>query len=253
ALRDARGQVEPVRAVHGRLQALAVEGLDGVGRRRHDAVEQLALLGSEAREHPALGRPARRRTGHPYLQPQEAGAEAGDHVLHALLAPGTAALLEAQAPEGQVDVVVHDEEVAERGPRAGQDRLDRRPGQVHVALGLDEQELDRPLAGRQDGARLLASRVAASLAPEPRAVAARELLNDEEPGVVPGSLETGPGVPEPHHHVHGYSSAGSPSASSSSFSPTTSGSAASAASSSSSTTRGGTTATIASSRSSITC
>src|SRR5690606_5798179 len=107
------------------------------------------------------------------------------------------------------------------------------------------------LAGRQDGARLLASRVAASLAPEPRAVAARELLNDEEPGVVPGSLETGPGVPEPHHHVHGYSSAGSPSASSSSFSPTTSGSAASAASSS--TTRGGTTATIASSRSSITC
>src|SRR5690606_20453851 len=123
-------------------------------------------------------------------------------------------------------------------------------GEVHVALRLHQQELDaRPAADAAQGhPRLLAEGVAAPLAPETATQAACELINDEEPGVVPGSLVPGPRVAEPGHYFHGHYS---PADSSSPSLPTTSGSTASAASSE--TTRGGTTATIASSRSSSTC
>src|SRR5262245_56536581 len=190
--------VEPV---HGRGQAVADDGFHGVGGAA-DQVGQRGSLGAREVRQDVVGRVAARR------RPADADADAReprvaqrrDDRPDAVVAAGAAAAAELQAVERHVQLVVHDDRVAETNlPEAG-DARDRLPADVHE-LHRPAQQDALALDGRLGDlrAKLLARRRGAS--------AARQLLGDHEPQVVPVVRVLPAGIPEADDQVH----AGTPS------------------------------------------
>src|SRR5690606_36475906 len=103
-----------------------------------DVAEELSLVRREAAEDPGVGLPAARRTADAELQTQEVRAEARRDVLDAPLTSAAAALLEAQAPQRQVDVVVDHQQLTGASRLTRQLRLHGAARQVHEAGRLEQ-------------------------------------------------------------------------------------------------------------------
>jgi hypothetical protein len=101
-----------VEALLGGGEPLEDERLDGVGRVRDQQLERAALGGGEGGEDVVGGVPAARRAAHAHPDSQVVlGAERLGDVAQAVVPALAAAALQAHRVEGDVDLVVHDDDL----------------------------------------------------------------------------------------------------------------------------------------------
>ncbi len=101
-----------------------------------------------------------------------------------------AAALELQAAEGQVDLVMHDDQPMRIHFEIVHQSAQGLPRLVHVALADGEDQLR---AVRQLRTYCLGTYFGAAVG---RAEPVEKLIEDHLPDIVPGTLIAGPGVPE---------------------------------------------------------
>ena len=122
-------------------------------------------------------------------------AETADDIAQAVVAPVPAALLEAGDTDGQVEVVVRDENVLRRDLVETRQCGHGLAAVVHEGIGLEEPDV----LPRQPHARYLA--VELLFTPEAAAMDARHLVNKPEPGIVPGSSIFRAGITQAHQQL----------------------------------------------------
>src|SRR5690606_4608585 len=156
-----------------------------------------------------------------------------DDGLHAAVPAGAARRTHSHLTRGEVQVVVHDQQILRAASVIAQQRLHGLAAQVHVCHGLDEEQL----APTQI---CLGHRAAHPAAPAMGVKLACQPVNDEKAHVVAGAFVSGAGIAQADDELQRHYSLSAPSSA-----PPSAASPSSAASASS--TRGGVTVTTVSS------
>ena len=181
-----------VEALLRALEALGVQGLDGVGGAPHETPR--IVVGSEVGKDVVGGRAtvAATRAADADAQAEEVlTAESLGDRAQAVVAGEPSAGARLQASRLEVDLVVHDEDRVRVDLEELRSRADRAPRLVHVRLGLQQRKL--VLVEPQLGELTVELR-----APR-RAVSARELVDDHRADVVPVARVLTSGIAEADH------------------------------------------------------
>ena len=222
-----------VELVHGDPDSSLEKEVQSIDRSRHPNIQKSFLRGGKGRQHvvdhrfAALARPS-----HTKAQTGEIrGLKRVDDAPDSPMASGPATRTKSQTPNGEIQIIVNDDQVAGSVDRGESfERLGNGlPRGVHEGLGLQAR----------DGAALelsTAESAREAIFIEGYAMAPREGLHDAKTDIVPGAHVTGTRVPEPSNNAKGRKSqsslASEPSAASSAASPSAASSPSTGAASS---------------------
>src|SRR5438067_1441868 len=189
--RLARRGPAAVQAIHGALRPFGEEHRHGVGRDEQRLADELRVGGIRASEHVVEHRRTIARVPDTDAQPPERIAHVRDHIAHAVVAGGAATLFEPYHARGEVELVVRHQHRLDRDLVVIRDAAHRVAAAVHVAHGLEQPQI------LSADARTCELRLVARLAAEGRLVAAGELVDDLEAGVVTGARVLDARIAEP--------------------------------------------------------
>src|SRR5256884_582716 len=189
--RLARRGPAAVQAIHGALRPFREEHRHGVGRDEQRLADELRVGGVRASEHVVEHGRTIARVPDTEAQPPERIAHVRDHIAHAVVAGGAATLFEPYHARGEIELVVRHQHRLDRDLVVIRDAAHRVAAAVHVAHGLEQPQI------LSADARTCELRLVARLDAEGRLVAAGELVDDLEAGVVTGARVLDAGIAEP--------------------------------------------------------